>query len=193
MGVHELPMEADLAADCARRTPLSRARIVDAAIALMDAEGLQALTMRRLGDALSVRAMSIYKHFDNKEDVLQAVGEALYAEIEDGQSRGDPFEDVREVMLATCRMVERHPYMPRIFACPRRAPLWAEHRKRHVAALRTAGVPESEAARAFGVMFRMIIGAAYLRECERGGGKAGYIRFGVEAVLNQLRAQARRA
>jgi AcrR family transcriptional regulator len=182
----------DVAAGCPR-APLSRARIVEAAIALMDAEGIGALTMRRLGDALSVRAMSIYKHFDNKEDVLQAVGEALYTEIEDGQMTGCPFEDVRAVMLATCKMIERHPYMTTILACPRRAPLWEDHRRRHAAALQAAGVSEDESYRGFGVMFRMIVGAASVRGRERDGRDRGFIRFGVDAVISHLRAGAAKA
>lgn len=176
----------DLTSDYPRRAPLSRARIIEAAVALLDAHGLEALTMRRLGDALSVRAMSIYKHFDNKEEVLQAVGEHLYTEIEDGQSHGCAFEELREVMLALCGMVERRPYMPSLFAS-RRDPLWTEHSARQVDALVAAGVPRSAALRGVGVMYRIVIGAAYLRDCELGGGRAGFVRFGVDAVINQLR------
>lgn len=52
---------------------LSRQRIVDAALAYMDAHGVQALTMRRLGAELNVEAMAIYRYVPGREDLLEAV------------------------------------------------------------------------------------------------------------------------
>jgi AcrR family transcriptional regulator len=66
----------------ARRTPLTRRRILEAALALIDAEGLQALTMRRLGGELGVEAMSIYNHVPHKEAVLDGVAEIMLEEVE---------------------------------------------------------------------------------------------------------------
>ena len=51
------------------RTPLSRDRILEAAISLADEQGLDAVTMRRLGYELGVEAMSLYNHIDNKGDL----------------------------------------------------------------------------------------------------------------------------
>src|SRR3990172_12457645 len=53
-----------------RRTPLTRERVLDAAIALTDERGIEALTMRSLGEALGVEAMSLYNHVANKDDLL---------------------------------------------------------------------------------------------------------------------------
>ena len=55
------------------RTPLSRGRIVEAAIELADAQGLTALTMRRLGQVLGVEAMSLYHHVNGREDLLEGM------------------------------------------------------------------------------------------------------------------------
>lgn len=63
------------------RTPLSRERITSAALVLIDAEGLDALSMRKLGAALGVEAMSLYNHVRNKDDLLGAVTDHICAEI----------------------------------------------------------------------------------------------------------------
>jgi len=64
-----------------RRTPLSAERIVEAAIELVDRERLEALSMRRLGSALGVEAMSLYRHFASKAVLLEAVVGRLLAEL----------------------------------------------------------------------------------------------------------------
>jgi TetR/AcrR family transcriptional regulator, tetracycline repressor protein len=55
------------------RSPLSRERILDAAIAFVDARGLTALTMRRLGTELGVEAMSLYRYVDGRDDLLEGM------------------------------------------------------------------------------------------------------------------------
>ena len=62
------------------RTPLSRDRIVEAAVELADSQGLTALTMRRLGQLLGVEAMSLYHHVNGREDLL----EGMVASLVDG-------------------------------------------------------------------------------------------------------------
>jgi AcrR family transcriptional regulator len=64
-----------------RRDPLSRERVVETAIALADDHGVDALTMRRLGSALGVEAMSLYHHVSNKDDVLDGMVDAIMEEI----------------------------------------------------------------------------------------------------------------
>jgi len=60
-----------------RRTPLTRQRILDAAIELLDRDGMGRLSMRRLGAALGVEAMSLYKHFPSKGALLDAIHERI--------------------------------------------------------------------------------------------------------------------
>jgi AcrR family transcriptional regulator len=64
------------------RTPLSRERALSAAVTIADAEGLDALTMRRLAQELGVEAMSLYYHVANKEDILDGMVETVFSEIE---------------------------------------------------------------------------------------------------------------
>ncbi|MBP2216921.1 TetR family transcriptional regulator [Arthrobacter sp. CAN_C5] len=67
--------------DVDRRIRLSRDRVLEAAIALADEGGIERLTMRRLGEELGVEAMSLYNHVANKEDLLNGMIDALFAEI----------------------------------------------------------------------------------------------------------------
>ena len=64
------------------RVPLDRDRIISAAIAFIDEQGLPGLTMRRLGDRLGVEAMSLYRYVPGKEDLLDAVVESLVLSME---------------------------------------------------------------------------------------------------------------
>ena len=64
------------------RVPLSRDRVLRAAIRLADDGGFEALTMRRLGQELGVQAMSLYNHVANKDDIRDGIVEIVMAEIE---------------------------------------------------------------------------------------------------------------
>lgn len=64
------------------RTPLTRDRIVEAAMGLADEVGLEVLSMRKLGDRLGVEAMSLYNHVQNKDDLLDGMNDAFSASIE---------------------------------------------------------------------------------------------------------------
>jgi AcrR family transcriptional regulator len=65
-----------------RQPMLSRQRIVKAAIAIIDADGLDALSTRRLAKELAVQAPSLYNHFDTKDGILEAVGDAIIAKVD---------------------------------------------------------------------------------------------------------------
>ena len=61
---------------------LSRERAIDAAVALADRDGLGALTMRRLAQELGVEAMSLYHHAANKDEILDAMVDRVFAEFD---------------------------------------------------------------------------------------------------------------
>ena len=90
-------------------TPLTREHIVGTALALVDREGTGALSMRRLGAELGVDPMAVYYHIPNKEALLDAIVEAVMAEIDlSADHPEDPLEErimgaaraYRDVMLA---------------------------------------------------------------------------------------------
>jgi AcrR family transcriptional regulator len=65
-----------------RRTPLTRERVLRAAVALADESGIDSLSMRRLGQELGVEAMSLYNHVANKDDLLNGITDLILREIE---------------------------------------------------------------------------------------------------------------
>jgi len=64
------------------RPALSRERVIDAALTLVDREGLESLSMRRLGQQLGVEAMSLYNHVSGKADILDGLAEAVLARLD---------------------------------------------------------------------------------------------------------------
>jgi AcrR family transcriptional regulator len=103
------------------RLPLSRARVLEAAIRVADEGGVGALTMRRLADELGAEAMSLYYHVAKKDDVLDGVIEVIVAEINDVVSRIDaPAAGanwkgaVRSRVLAARQVLLRHPWAPQV-------------------------------------------------------------------------------
>lgn len=94
-----------------QRRPLTRQRVADAALVLIDEAGLGALSMRKLGAALGVEAMSLYNHVDNKADLLRAVRSTLFAEVLEayGQPEGDWKVVARALSHAYVDVAARHP------------------------------------------------------------------------------------
>ena len=68
------------------KRPLSRDRVLRAAIKLADQEGIDSLSMRRLGLALGVEAMSLYNHVAGKDDLLDGLVDIFFGEIEIGRA-----------------------------------------------------------------------------------------------------------
>lgn len=90
------------------RAPLSRERVVRAAIALADRDGVADLSMRRLGAELRVEAMSLYRYFPNKRALLEAIVETLYGEV-DVPREGEPWQAGLRRFAASWRaMATRH-------------------------------------------------------------------------------------
>ncbi|MHB8470723.1 MAG: TetR family transcriptional regulator, partial [Gaiellaceae bacterium] len=76
-----------------RSRTLSRRRVVEAALALVDAEGTAALSMRRLGRELGVEGMALYTHVRDKADLLDAVAELVLAELDVEFDRSAPWQE----------------------------------------------------------------------------------------------------
>jgi AcrR family transcriptional regulator len=94
----------------ARERKLSRERILEAALRVADEEGLDALSMRRLGQALGVQAMSLYKHVAGKEDILDGISDLVMLEVE-VPARGLPWRAaLREAATSMHHAMLRHPW-----------------------------------------------------------------------------------
>ena len=70
------------------RTPLSKERVLQAAVDLADREGIDALSMRRLAKDIGVEAMSLYNHVANKDEILVGMIDRVTSEVEDPSTEG---------------------------------------------------------------------------------------------------------
>jgi AcrR family transcriptional regulator len=92
------------------RRPLDRARVLRAALALLDRDGLEALSMRRLGQALGVEAMSLYGHVAGKEDILDGVADLVVGEFAVPARRAGWKSALRRRALRAHEVLLRHPW-----------------------------------------------------------------------------------
>ena len=92
-----------------RRRPLDRRTILEAAVRFVDGEGLDSLSMRKLGTELGVEAMSLYNHVPNKEALLDGMVEVLLGELEIPSERERWESRVRGAYAAFRRLAHEHP------------------------------------------------------------------------------------
>jgi AcrR family transcriptional regulator len=96
-----------------RRAPLTRERVLRAAIDLADRGGIEALSMRKLGQELGVEAMALYRHVRDKNDLLDGVVDLIVGEIE-GQPAGEDWKaTMRGQAMAARATMLRHPWARR--------------------------------------------------------------------------------
>jgi AcrR family transcriptional regulator len=111
---------------------LSKRSVTEGALKLADADGLDALTIRKLADHLGVTPMALYWHFRSKEELLEGVAEQVWAEIDVNVDPGAPWWAQLQKMLESLVSVLRaHPAAPQLVL---------EHEKRNEAALRATEV-----------------------------------------------------
>ena len=92
------------------RPPLSRERVLRAAIDLADAEGIGSLTMRRLAQELGVEAMTLYYYVANKQDILAGMVDVVTSEIELPDAAGDWKAAIRRTAISEHELLIRHPW-----------------------------------------------------------------------------------
>lgn len=102
---------------------LSRDAVVDRALALADAEGLDAVTIRRLGQELGVTPMALYWHVSNKDELLDAMGDRIYELVQLDYASTSRWDDqLRAIVLALIEALRTHPSCTelayrRVFSC----------------------------------------------------------------------------
>ena len=106
--------KAQLETTAEPRTPLSRDRVLRAAVALADREGIDALSMRRLAQELGVVPMALYKHVANKDELLDGMVDVVVGEIDPPRTGTDWKTAVRERILSARRALLRHPWASRV-------------------------------------------------------------------------------
>ena len=93
-----------------KRAPLTRDRVLRAALELADEGGTAALTMQRIGRRLGVEAMSLYRHVRNKGDILDGIVDLVFAEIELPVDRSNWRTVLRAQSISTRAALRRHPW-----------------------------------------------------------------------------------
>ena len=100
---------------------MSRERLLSAAIDLADHDGIESISMRKLGQQLGFDPMSLYNHVRNKEDLLDAMADAVVGEIEPSLGDADWKMSMRDTVLSARQTLLRHPWAPSVIES-RRAP-----------------------------------------------------------------------
>jgi AcrR family transcriptional regulator len=132
------------------RDRLSRRRVLEAALRIVDSEGLNALTMRRLGRELGVEAMSLYRHVPNKDALLDGIVELIVLEIEVPHVDGDWKEAARQIVRSYRRAAHSHPNaFPLVTMRPLNTPEGLRRLDATFEILRRAGLDEPTAIVAF--------------------------------------------
>lgn len=97
-------------AAAAQREPVTRERVLRAALDLADEHGLEAVSMRRVGRALGVEAMSLYKHVADKEAILDGIVDLVMVEVEVPTPGGDWRAEIRRSAISVRAALLRHPW-----------------------------------------------------------------------------------
>ena len=141
---------------------LNRRMIAEAALKLIDAEGLEDLSMRQLGTMLGVEAMALYHHFHNKAELLDAVQELLFEEIEATAPPGPaPLQRLRSMFEGSRHVAIAHPRAYLLVPTRRfRTRPLLEFYERFLQIFRDAGLDDEASARYFRVLAGFATGAS---------------------------------
>ncbi|MFN2494465.1 MAG: TetR/AcrR family transcriptional regulator [Pseudonocardiaceae bacterium] len=143
------------------RPPLTRERVLRAAIDLADEGGIESLTMRKLGEAVGVEAMSLYKHFANKEDLLDGMIDVVFSEIELPSGEDNWKTAMRQRAISARKVMSRHPWATGLMdSRTTPGPATLRHHDAVIGTLRGAGFSIELAAHAFSALDSYIYGFA---------------------------------
>ncbi|MEO8827720.1 TetR/AcrR family transcriptional regulator C-terminal domain-containing protein [Lapillicoccus sp.] len=142
-------------------TPLTRARVLAAALSLADAGGIESLSMRRLGREVGVEAMSLYNHVSGKDDILDGIVDLVFGEIDLPTSTTDWQAGMRHRAYSARDVLARHSWAASLMqsrTSPGSAML--RHHDTVIGTLRRGGFSVTMAAHAFSVIDSYIYGFA---------------------------------
>jgi AcrR family transcriptional regulator len=142
----------------ATRKPLSRAVVLDAAVALADKAGLEAFSMRGLAQELGVVPMALYKHVANKDELLDGMVDTVFSEIELPSGELDWRFAMRNRAISTREALKRHTWAIGIMESRRPGPANLRNHNAVMGCLREAGFPFELAIHAYSVQDAYIYG-----------------------------------
>ena len=141
-----------------KRRPLSRERVLRAAIKLADDDGIEALSMRKLAKALGVEAMSLYNHVANKDDVLDGMLDAALDEIVVPTGDADWKGEIRAIAISAHETLLRHPWASGLSTRPTPGPARLRYGDSLLGCFRNAGFSKKLTYHAYHVIESYILG-----------------------------------
>src|SRR5512135_1368374 len=147
-----------MAARARSRLPLSRDRILRAALALVDEGGLESLTMRKLAQKLGFEAMSLYNYVANKDDVLDGILDLVLDESELPSPIGDWETAIRRSAVSVHEALRRHPWACALLMSARVRPARLRYMDSLLGRLREAGFSAETTYTAYHVLDAHILG-----------------------------------
>jgi AcrR family transcriptional regulator len=151
----------------ATRKPLSRARVLQAAVALADAAGLEGFSMRGLAQELKVVPMALYKHVANKDELLDGMVDIVFSEIELPAGELDWMAAMRRRAVSAREALKRHSWAIGMMESRHPGPANLRNHNAVMGCLREAGFSFAMAIHAYSVQDAYIYGFA-LQERDTG-------------------------
>ena len=143
------------------RAPLSRDRVLDAAMVVADAGGIGALTIRSLAQQLGVKPMSVYHYVANKDEIIDAIVDLVFSEIELPVVGGDWSIEMRRRAGSARRVLNRHSWAtPLLQSRLHPGPFTLRHHNAFIGCLRAAGFSMELTAHAFALIDSYVFGFA---------------------------------
>jgi TetR/AcrR family tetracycline transcriptional repressor len=109
-------MQTTSTTGAAPRPPLTRDRVIDAALSILDDQGLQGVTMRAVAREVGVEAMSLYNHVQDKDDLLDGICSAVMRDFRIPEDDSDTLETARHAAREWRRLLRAHPNVVSLFA-----------------------------------------------------------------------------
>ncbi len=145
----------------APRLPLSRERVLQAAVGFADAHGIGSLSMRKLGEALGVEAMSLYNHVASKDELLGGMVDVVFSEIGLPAGAADWRTAMGQRAISARQVLSHHRWAIGLMeSCSSPGPATLRHHDAVLGSLREAGFSIEMAAHAFSVLDSYIYGFA---------------------------------
>jgi AcrR family transcriptional regulator len=154
-------MASQTASSVQRRVPLTRERVLRAAVVLADKGGIDSLTMRKLGQELDVEAMSLYNHVANKEDIIDGIIDLVFGEIAVPSGGAEWKTAMRKRAISAHEALLRHSWATSLMQSRTKpGPATLRHHDSVLGSLRNAGFTLVLAAHAVSVIDGYVYGFA---------------------------------
>jgi AcrR family transcriptional regulator len=175
---------------------LNRTVVIEAALGLIDSDGLAAFNLRRLAAGLGVTTMAPYSHFTGKEELLDAVTEHALGGLGDRLDPDAPWDaQVEAAMVGLHEVLSAHPGVADLILARSEGERLTDLRDLLVAVTVTAGLAETEAADALRALVSYVLGFAVLTRAGRPvtvrRGSPDAFEYGLDMLMDSLRARVR--